>query len=426
MKIELMKVEDLIPYQNNAKLHPKEQIDQIINSIKQFGFNDPIAIDENNRIIEGHGRLIALNKMGINEVETIKLSHLTDDQKKAYILAHNKLTMNTDFDLEMLELELGEIEIDMSEFGFDIDEEIENAEPNQTLVERFVVPPFSILDTKQGYWQDRKREWLSLGIKSEEGRDAECLNTNLGYKYGITNKMSGQSIFDPVLCEVVYKWFNIKNGTILDPFAGGSVRGIVASKLNYKYYGNDLSEKQIKANNDNATEVLSNGEIFPVWTCGDSKDIDVIAKEVKADLLFSCPPYADLEVYSDKKEDISNMDYNDFLKAYSIIIEKSCNMLKDDRFACFVVGDVRDKKGFYRNFVSDTIKCFEDAGMKLYNEIILVNMAGTLPIRVASSFPKYRKVGKQHQNVLVFYKGDPKKIKANYPEVETMTDENQI
>ena len=121
MKIEVMKVNDLIPYENNAKLHPKEQIEQIVKSIKEFGFNDPIAIDENNVIIEGHGRLLAIKQMNYKECEVIKLTHLTAQQKKAYILAHNKLTLNSDFDLEMLEIELCDIdEIDMTDFGFDI------------------------------------------------------------------------------------------------------------------------------------------------------------------------------------------------------------------------------------------------------------------------------------------------------------------
>ena len=87
--------------------------------------------------------------------------------------------------------------------------------------------------------------------------------------------------------------------------------------------------------------------------------------------MFSCPPYADLEVYSDLKEDLSNMDYKDFIAVYREIIRKSCELLKEDRFAVFVVGDVRDKKGFYQNFVSDTIMAFWNCGVILYNEMIL-------------------------------------------------------
>ena len=126
MEIEMLKVADLIEYKNNAKLHPQEQIDQIIKSINEFGFNDPIAIDENNIIIEGHGRLYALQEMGVDKVPCIRLSHLSEEQKKAYILIHNKTTMNTDFDMNLLNIELENImNIDMSDFGFDFDIEDE-------------------------------------------------------------------------------------------------------------------------------------------------------------------------------------------------------------------------------------------------------------------------------------------------------------
>lgn len=125
MKIEKLKLSEITPYINNAKEHPQEQIDQIKGSIKEFGFNDPIAVDENNVIIEGHGRYIALQQLGAEEVEVIRLEHLSEIQKKQYIIAHNKLTMNTGFNLEKLKLELKEIEInekDLSLTGFEIEE----------------------------------------------------------------------------------------------------------------------------------------------------------------------------------------------------------------------------------------------------------------------------------------------------------------
>jgi ParB-like chromosome segregation protein Spo0J len=124
MKIEKVNIDELIPYANNAKEHPQEQITQIASSISEFGFNDPIAIDDKNVIIEGHGRLLAAQKLGLKEVPTIRLSHLTDYQKKAYIIAHNKLTMNTGFDKDFLSLELIELEnsdIDLSKIGLSFD-----------------------------------------------------------------------------------------------------------------------------------------------------------------------------------------------------------------------------------------------------------------------------------------------------------------
>ena len=127
LKIEYMPIDDIKTYENNAKLHPAEQIEQIKKSIQEFGFNDPIAIDENNVIIEGHGRYIACRELGINEVPIIRLNELDEEHKRAYMLVHNKLTMNTGFDMEKLEKEIEGIKsIDMSYFDFDIyPEEIE-------------------------------------------------------------------------------------------------------------------------------------------------------------------------------------------------------------------------------------------------------------------------------------------------------------
>ena len=236
-----------------------------------------------------------------------------------------------------------------------------------------------------------------------------------GAVYDRAEGVTGTSIFDPVLCELIYRWFCPKDGYILDPFAGGSVRGIVAAKLGYQYTGIDLSETQITANREQAIKICDT--IQPAWTVGDSQNIDTLAKG-EYDLIFSCPPYYDLEVYSDQQGELSTMSYEDFIKAYRSIIAKCVAMLKDNRFACFVVGDIRDKQGYYRNFVSDTISAFEDAGALLYNEAILVTAVGSLPIRVGRAFQSNRKLGKTHQNVLIFYKGNPKNIKGIYGDVE--------
>lgn len=216
-----------------------------------------------------------------------------------------------------------------------------------------------------------------------------------------------------MLCELVYRWFCPTAGTVLDPFAGGSVRGIVASHIGLQYIGIDLRPEQVEANR-------AQGGIAkdpqPVWIAGDSRNIKTLCGDVSADLVFSCPPYADLERYSDDPNDLSTLDYPAFMEAYRAIIAACCAMLKPNRFACFVVGDIRDKKGFYRGFVSDTARAFEDAGMRLYNEAILVTAVGSLPIRVGKQFSGGRKLGKTHQNVLVFYNGDPKRIKDDFGE----------
>lgn len=227
---------------------------------------------------------------------------------------------------------------------------------------------------------------------------------------------TGTSIFDPVLCELVYRWFCPPLGIVLDPFAGGSVRGVVASKLGRPYVGVDLRPEQLSANEEQAARICD--DPMPVWKEGDSRKIDKIVGNLEADLVFSCPPYADLEVYSDDERDLSTMPYDEFVKCYREIVEKSCKLLKEDRFACFVVGDIRDKKGFYRGLPWHTIQAFQDAGLKLYNEAVLVTAVGSLPIRVGKQFTAGRKLGKTHQNVLVFCKGNPKKATGACGKIE--------
>jgi len=282
------------------------------------------------------------------------------------------------------------------------------------VADKFVFPPFSVLDAKQGAWKDRKRAWASTGIKGEVGRDAKTYNTtdwikNNGLSGGYQNlpgtgdDWQGTSIFDPVLCELAYRWFCPSGGQIVDPFAGGSVRGVVASMLGFKYWGCDLRQEQIDANNQQKQDIDPDGPP-PVWICGDSKIKMMDAPG--ADFVFSCPPYGDLEKYSDNPDDLSAMEYHAFLAAYKRIILKSVSRLKNDRFACFVVGDFRDKNGFYRNFVSETINGFEQAGARLYNEAILLTSIGSACMRVTKQFNAGRKMVKVHQNVLVFCKGD--------------------
>lgn len=135
-------------------------------------------------------------------------------------------------------------------------------------------------------------------------------------------------------------------------------------------------------------------------------------------MLFTCPPYADLEVYSDDPADLSTLAYPEFRAAYFDIVVKWCGLLRNDRFACCVVGEVRDKRGNYYDFVGDTVEAFRAAGLAYYNEAILVTAVGSLPIRAGKQFSAGRKLGKTHQNVLVFVKGDGKRAAEACGEVD--------
>lgn len=233
---------------------------------------------------------------------------------------------------------------------------------------------------------------------------------------GLSGNSTGTSIFDPVLCELVYRWFCPPGGLVLDPFAGGSVRGIVASQLGRQYVGIDLRPEQLDANREQAAQIC--GEPQPVWHEGDSRSLARICPDVRADLIFSCPPYADLERYSDDPRDLSTMDYPAFRAAYGEVIAAAAALLRPDRFACFVVGDARGRDGFYYGFPWHTVEAFERAGLRLYNEAVLVTAAGSLPLRAGRQFAAARKFGKTHQNVLVFCKGDPRAATEAIGEVD--------
>jgi DNA modification methylase len=426
-QIEQIETGSLIPYARNAKKHDDAQVAKIAGSIREFGFNNPVLIDAENGIVAGHGRVLAAQKLGLASVPCLRLSHLTDAQRKAYILADNRLAeIGGGWDEEMLKLELADLAalgVDVTELGFDalpadMQEAADLADAKKTLSEKFGVPPFTVLNAREGWWQDRKRAWLTLGIKSEEGRKEGMTYCGRAgndvdlYRHDkkrldpvsqiiVETGPGSTSIFDPVLCELAYRWFSPEGGTILDPFSGGSVRGIVASHCGRQYVGMDLREEQIQANRAQANVAQ---DPQPVWHCGDSRTIDKVCSDIKADMVFSCPPYADLEVYSEDPSDLSTLSYPEFKAAYFEIIQKACSLLKPNSFACFVVGDVRDKKGNYYNFVGDTVEAFRAAGLHYYNEAILVTAVGSLPIRAGRQFAASRKLGKTHQNVLVFKK----------------------
>lgn len=384
-----------------------------------------------------------------------------------------------------------------------------------TLERRFGVPPFSVLDARQGYWQERKRHWIALGIKGEEGRTEEheaipggagensarraipnyeksakerdigmqrtgpnspyrtngykdagrCFGEDLmkgenpnfvnvakqkGYSfasseneqldektqralsaYAATNGavqqrgeggVSGTSVFDPVLCEMMYKWFAPPNGRILDPFAGESTKGIIAAYLGYDYTGIELRPEQIKANYkqanlvaDKVKNTLNETFVTPTWLQGDSSKLSEILAEASPfedfDFIWTSPPYYDLEIYSQSEKDGSAFEtYERFMSWYHDIFKQAVSRLKNNRFLAVKVGEIRDEKGFYRNFERDNISCFESLGLHHYNRIVLVTAVGSLPVRVGKQFGKYRKIGATHQMVYVFWKGDNPKL----------------
>ena len=208
VQIEMIAVDRLIPYVRNARTHSGDQIAQIAASIAEFGFANPILVGEDNVIIAGHGRLLAARSLGLPDVPVIVLDHLSEAQRRALVIADNRIAENAGWDEQMLAAEINALrdeDFDLDVIGFS-DAEIDDlfiglgdesgsdgdgefdgggggsvhgggagtsapaAAPSATLAERFGIPPFSVLDARKGWWQDRKRAWLDMGIRSEFGR----------------------------------------------------------------------------------------------------------------------------------------------------------------------------------------------------------------------------------------------------------------
>lgn len=186
LAIEYRPIDSLIPYANNARTHSQAQVEQLVGSIKEFGFTNPILIDGANGVIAGHGRIMAARVLGMDALPCVELAGLTEVQKRAYILADNKLALNAGWDAEMLSYELDELRdagFDISLLGFEAAELNDligtpNAGPEPTgdLSARFMIPPFSVFNAREGWWQARKRAWLALGIQSEIGRGDNALD----------------------------------------------------------------------------------------------------------------------------------------------------------------------------------------------------------------------------------------------------------
>ena len=472
--VELVHPDEVSPWKRNPRRNDRAA-KALADWLKRSIWTVPMLVDSEGVLVAGHTRLKAAFILGLKRVPIIRLP-VAGEEARRLALSDNRLGEIADWDEEELDAILREIEThdgsttDLNLMGWS-DADLLSAhvgaskpKPTSPLTERFVVPPLSILDTRQGYWSARRQLWMGLGIESELGRgsakggaaaDGLLLHTPaasdprfyprkreveaaLGrelstaefladhYKApeeGTGLSVSGTSVFDPVLCELVYRWFGPGKGAkILDPFAGGSVRGVVAGALGHQYVGVELRPEQVAANRGQwatCSDPLAGDLIEPIWLAGDSRELPELVPEEDFDLVFSCPPYFDLEVYSDDERDLSAAgDYAAFVDGYSRIIDAAVEKLRPNRFAVFVVSDVRDPGGIYRGLVRDTIRLLEDAGANLYNEAILVNTFGSLPMRAARTFPPGRKLGRTHQHVIVAFNGDPSAIRAEFDPID--------
>jgi hypothetical protein len=485
--INEVKIGEVKPNAKNPRVIKDERFKQLVKSIERFPEmlnKRPLvvvtALDGKYEVLGGNMRLAALKHLKKETVPVIVADDWSEEQRTEFLIADNVNYGMWDWDVlanewDVQDLEQWGLEMPFVESfgGVDLSQDLEQPtidmeqeqKVHNSLSDKFIVPPFSVFDTKQGYWQTRKSEWKGLGIQSEIGRGGNLLNysetilqasnpkkklaeilkgsspntANIeskipnyyakkeqGYtdaeiikEFIESSELSGTSVFDPVLCEISYKWFCKDGGTILDPFAGGSVRGIVASKVGRKYIGVDLRAEQVEANRKQVLEICEDNH--PSYVVGSSENltdiVNALDEKPTIDLIFTCPPYYDLEQYSEDPQDLSAMSPGEFDEAYERIIKQSVELLSDDSFSVFVVGDVRDKNGVYLDLIGKTVEAHRKAGAVYYNSAILLESVGTAGLRAARIFNGGRKLCKVHQNVLVFYKGNIANIKSKFGEI---------
>lgn len=286
------------------------------------------------------------------------------------------------------------------------------------LHEKYIVPPFSVINSHQTYVKSRFAFWENIGLCAEDGRAEHLAYDNRRMNKRRKKKINGTSVFNPVLCEILYKWFTVADSKVLDPFAGGVVRGAMASILGHSYVGYDVSAEQIESNKQIYEDIKSKYVINDrtTWINDTSMNLEIGGKP-QYDFVITCPPYYNLEKYTNDPRDLSNqLSYMDFLRMYREILVRSAWNLKEDCFFAIVVSEIRDKKTTeYLGFVPDTISILmRDCMLRYYNEIILYNDTGNLAITSGNYLDLARKVGRQHQNVLIFYKGNPKNIRDKF------------
>ncbi len=420
MQIVTRKIDDLKPADYNPRKKSEHVLATVRDSLQTNGWLAPVVINKNpdrlDIIVGGHRRLEAARENGEQEVPTIEVN-LTLEQEKRLNL---QLNAQEQFDTKGLATLISEMHAadpqSTATLGFSqkaIADYLYQAKymarkVSGVLAEKFLVPPFSVLDAKQGVWQDRKRIWLELLGDLAETRVGTLAKGehNVMMMYG-----SGVSSFDPVLAELAYLWFSPEKGKVLDPFAGSLARGGVSGVLSHPYTGIEIRKDQIDANVRRLAELdVEPGTVN--YLHGNALDLNkLVPAEEKFDLIFTCPPYYDLEIYSEGDGDLSaKKSYEAFMAEYESIFQQAVSHLNDNRFVVLVLGDIRDERGFYRGFVRDNIAIFERMGFKLYNEILYLQALATAPHRAERNMKK-RKAVKVHQNILTLYKGDPELLR---------------
>jgi hypothetical protein len=443
-------IAELIYHPQNVRDHDLPKLRASLRAHGQFA--SVVRQASTGYVIKGNGTMEAAAAEGWDALDVVTLD-VDDDQALRILLIDNATSDGASNRVDGLADLLASLDGDLTGTGYTGDDlaalmaslapEPEAPVFDSTpLAERFLIPPFSVFDTRQGYWQARKDRWIELGLTSGEGRAiALAYRTTAPGDFG--RKMvrggrqsagqNGTSLFDPVLCEILLAWYSRPGARVLDPFAGGSVRGVVSSMMGRSYVGVDLSAEQVEANRAQAATICAGPTIAgepcppPEWHVGDSRDVTALWPPAPGpfDMILTCPPYHDLEVYSDDPRDLSNAPGADgFHEALAVVLTAAAARLSDDRFAAVVMGEARGRRGELSGLIPATIAAARQAGLTYHNEIVLLNPVGSSAVRAGRPFEATRKVTRTHQTVLVFVKGDPgRAVDWCGPVTEVLTDD---
>jgi hypothetical protein len=437
-----VKVSEVQPHPRNPNVG---DVGAISESIEENDFYGALVVQKGTgNILVGSHRWQAARTAGIEELPAFVLD--VDEDRARRIMTTDNATgrMAVWNELALVELlkEMAPTPRGLAGSGFSdaafmriVTALTQKQAPGPSLADQFLVAPFDVLDARRGWWQQRRRQWLALGIKSEEGRfggegraayaggwrrgDAQTHGTRKRQRELLGRDLTKEeitedgsipdvSIFDPVLCELAYRWFAPPGGDVLDPFAGGSVRGLVAALLGLSYRGNDLAARQVAANVAQAADILPRAKAAGMarWDTGDSGEWAPALPAECADLIFTCPPYYDTEVYTDHERDLSTMTAAGFDEVYRRIMAGVGRALRPDRFAVIVTGDSRNNRtGYLRDLRGATVQAMEAAGLGYCSGAVHVTPVWSLASTAARQFRGRRTLGRMHEDVMVFVKG---------------------
>ncbi len=401
----------------NWRRHPKEQHAALEGMLRAVGWVQRVIVNRRTgHVVDGHLRVEVALRRGEPTIPVLYVD-LSDQEERVVLAAIDPIGGLAETDQDMLDglldgVYTGDSDLDafLEELRSHDDEAADDTEV-ASLADEFGCPPFSVIDTRQGFWQARKKAWnVRIGDNGESREGTLFSSAKTANEFAQKLKKVGTvSILDAALAETLCRWFGRPGFTAIDPFAGDSVFGFVACSLGLSFKGIELRKEQAELNQGR----LDAAGLSGVYINDTSENIDAHIDDESADMVFSCPPYADLEVYSDDPRDLSNMPTAQFMELYGSILGSTYRKLKDNRFAVIVISEVRAKGGEYIGLVPHTIDQMCAAGYKFWNEIILINSHGTLPLRAGGPMRASRKVGRTHQNVLVFCKGDPTDIEKD-------------